>query len=54
MDGSPIASGTNVTIGFGLAQASGFSGCNQYTAGYQTGRQSRTQLQRRCRHAHGL
>src|SRR6188508_49161 len=36
MDGSPIASGTNVTIGFGLAQASGFSGCNQYSAGYQT------------------
>ena len=34
MDGSPIASGTNVTIGYGLAQASGFSGCNQYSAGY--------------------
>jgi heat shock protein HslJ len=36
MDGAPVASGNNVTIGFGLAQASGFSGCNQYTTGYQT------------------
>ena len=36
MGGAPIASGTNVTLGFGLAQASGNSGCNDYSAGYQT------------------
>ncbi len=36
MDGAPIASGTNVTLGFGLAQASGNSGCNDYTTSYQT------------------
>jgi len=35
MDGAPIASGTNVTLGFGLAQASGNSGCNDYTTSYQ-------------------
>ena len=35
MDGAPIVSGTNVTLGFGLAQASGNSGCNDYTTSYQ-------------------
>jgi len=37
MDGAPIASGTNVTLGFGVAQASGNSGCNDYSTSYQTG-----------------
>jgi heat shock protein HslJ len=36
MDGSPVASGTNATLGFGLAEASGFSGCNQFSTSYQT------------------
>jgi len=34
--GAPVASGTNVTLGFGLAQASGFGGCNQFTTSYIT------------------
>jgi len=36
MAGNPMASGTNITLGFGLAQASGFGGCNQYSTTYQT------------------
>jgi heat shock protein HslJ len=34
--GAPVASGTNATLGFGLAQASGFGGCNQFTTSYIT------------------
>jgi heat shock protein HslJ len=36
IEGSPVASGTNATLGFGLAEASGFSGCNQFSTTYQT------------------
>lgn len=36
IDGAPVVSGTNATLGFGLAQASGFSGCNQFSTSYMT------------------
>jgi heat shock protein HslJ len=35
IDGAPVASGTSATLGFGLVQASGFSGCNNFTTAYQ-------------------
>jgi len=34
--GTPVVSGTNATLGFGLAQASGFGGCNRFTTSYIT------------------
>jgi len=34
--GRPLPSGTNVTLLFAIVNASGFSGCNQYTIGYAT------------------
>ena len=36
MAGRQLPSGSNVTLLFGLVNASGFSGCNQYNVGYAT------------------
>ena len=36
VEGAPVVSGTNATLAFGLAQAAGFAGCNQFTTSYTT------------------
>ena len=36
LEGAPVVSGTNATLGFGLAQASGFGGCVRTAASRHT------------------